>query len=92
MEVIVRDEVRLGQLAFNRLQVLSAIDVGHNVSMLKEQLREIEKSMVHLGWDGEPHLVRMVEGQPRLVKQEKPDGIVIAVKPFKAEGFMNKYK
>lgn len=79
------DEKTLGRLAYNRLLVLSGMENGHNRESLKEQLREIEKSMIFFGWDGEAHKVVQTPDGPRLKKYTpiKPKGIVIAVKQFK---------
>lgn len=83
---------QLGQLAFNRLQILDALKAERNVESLKEQLREIDKQMVLLGWDGKAHTVIMTSNGPRIKKpQLKPKGKIIRVKPFKMSAHINKY-
>ena len=81
---------QLGEFAFKRLQLLSAVKAKRNVESLKEQLREIEKSMVRLGWNAKAHVVIMTPDGPR-VKQEPTEGIVIRAKPFQIKAHVNKY-
>jgi hypothetical protein len=84
-------DMTLGQLAFNRLQILNAISYGRNVDSLKEQLREIEKQMIRLGWDGEPHKVSMTADGPELIKYyQKPEGHIIGIKPFSVGAELNR--
>lgn len=82
---------RMGQLAFNRLQILDALKAGRNVESLKEQLRELEKQMVLLGWNSKEHKVIMTNNGPRIKSQPKTKGRIIRVKPFKMSAHINKY-
>ena len=82
---------KLGQLAFNRLQILGLIKAGTHVESNKEQLREIEKQMVILGWDGKAHTVIQTKGGLVIKSKPKRDGHIIRIKPFKLGAFINKY-
>ncbi len=75
-----KDENKLGQLAFNRLTILAALRADPQPS-LKEQLREIEKQMVKLGWDGKAHVVTKTPAG-FTISAPVPKGHVINVKQF----------
>lgn len=84
-------EKKLGEFAFKRLQILAALKEGRTVESLKEQLREIEKKMVHYGWDGKAHIVRYTSDGLRVIRHKTPPkGTIIRVKPFNMKVRINK--
>ena len=87
----INNESRLGGLAFNRLQLLNLINAGSHVSYNKEQVREIEKEMVILGWDGLAHTVTCGKYGFRLKKNPVTRGHIIRVKPFKLNSKIRNY-
>lgn len=87
-----QNKLQLGQLAHNRLTILAALKAEVNQDSLKEQLREIEKQMVKLGWDGRAHIVQKVR-DGFIIKSgpEDGEGKIIRVSPFKVGAHVNKY-
>lgn len=85
------NERELGQLAYNRLTILSALKAEVHPDSLNEQLREIERQMVVLGWNGKAHIVVKLGDGFRIKSAPKRDGNIIKVRPFKMSAFVNKY-
>lgn len=81
----------------DRLKILGVLDAGRpdeyvaGKISLKEQLREIEKAMVILGWNGKAHIVKMTSRGPVLTYQTQKTGHVIMVKRFNTRAHVNKY-
>lgn len=82
---------KLGQLAYNRLIILTSLKAEVHQESLKEQLREIERQMVVLGWDGKAHIVSKVKDGFIIQSAPKKEGSIVRVKPFKMKAFVNKY-
>lgn len=78
-------ERKLGRLGFDRLQLLGLVNAGSHVSYNKEQLREVEKEMIKLGWDGKAHTITCGKDGFRLSKEPVSQGHIIRVKPFKLD-------
>lgn len=89
-------DLKLGKLAMARVELLGALDAGRKNEYvagkisLKEQLRELEKAMVILGWDGKAHVVRQTKLGPVIVKKHRK-GHVISVQRFNTHAHINKY-
>ena len=82
------EEKELGQLAYNRLTILAALKTNVHPESLKEQLREIEKQMVVLGWDGRAHIVTKTRDGFTIESSSKK-GTIIRVKPLALSGKYN---
>ena len=82
------EEKELGQLAYNRLTILAALKTNVHPKSLKEQLREIEKQMVVLGWDGKAHIVTKIRDGFTIESSPKK-GNIIRVKPLTLSGKYN---
>ena len=82
------EEKELGQLAYNRLTILAALKTNVHPKSLKEQLREIEKQMVVLGWDGRAHIVTKTR-DGFTIESSPIKGNIIRVKPLALSGKYN---
>lgn len=81
-------EKKLGQLAYNRLTILSALKTNVHPESLKEQLREIERQMVVLGWNGKAHIVTKTR-DGFTIKSSPIKGNIIRVNPLAISGKYN---
>lgn len=87
----INDERKLGRLAFNRLQLLGLVNAGSHVSYNNEQIREVEKEMIKLGWNGMAHTVTSGADGFRLKNRPVTQGHIIKVKPFKLNSKIRNY-